>query len=321
MVGDISVIIPCHNAAPWIGEAVRSLLGQTVRPREVLVIDDGSEDASREVVKKVADSSVRLLLQRRMGQSAAANHGLAEAKGRYIKFLDADDLLGPLSLETQSRALRENPGHIAAGICRRFVHDPKEARFPAATGTIRFEPVDWLVRNWQDGQPMMQCGIFLMERSLLERTGGWREELSLINDFEFFSRVIAASEGLIETPSARVYYRSALPGSLSSRKSREAWVSAHRSVLDGTATLLKLESSHRTRQVVARCLEDTAHQMAPFAPDLASDLAARIRLLGIQMRLPRGSLGFRFTCLLLGWRRGRSVQEWVRHLKRNLRKG
>ena len=92
---DVSVIIPCHNRAELIGQTLDSALAQTVLPREVIVVDDGSTDATGQVVAGYAQRTggrVRLVRQANAGPSAARNRGLEEATGEYLAFLDADDL-------------------------------------------------------------------------------------------------------------------------------------------------------------------------------------------------------------------------------------
>src|SRR5207247_10763096 len=77
------------------------------------------------------------------------------------------------------------------------------------------EPTDWLVESWMDARPMMQPGLFLTPRPVLERSGLWDETLSLIDDFEFFARVLCHSSEVRFAPEARLYYRSGIEGSLS----------------------------------------------------------------------------------------------------------
>src|ERR1700680_2545268 len=89
----VSVIIPCKNGAPWLAEAIDSCLHQSWRDLEVIVVDNGSSDASREIVRGYASSSVVLLECQRPGASAARNTGLERARGDFIQFLDADDVL------------------------------------------------------------------------------------------------------------------------------------------------------------------------------------------------------------------------------------
>ena len=91
----ISVVIPLYNKELEVERALRSVLGQSLMPGEVIVVDDGSTDGSRAIVERVMaenpDSNIRLVVQKNSGVSAARNRGISEAKGRYVALLDADD--------------------------------------------------------------------------------------------------------------------------------------------------------------------------------------------------------------------------------------
>jgi hypothetical protein len=126
--------------------------------------------------------------------------------------------------------------------------------------------------------------------------------LSLINDFEFFPRLVLASEGVIHTPGARLYYRSGLPGSLSQRKSRAALESAWLSVSQAVAHLKKAEDSPRTRRVSADMLRAFVNAYYPGAPDLMRLALAECRALGGSNLRPKGGRLFRLVSHLFGWR-------------------
>ena len=112
---DISVVIPLYNKAAEIGRAVRSVLAQTLPPREVIVVDDGSTDGGADVVERMASSVVRLVRQENRGVSAARNRGIAMASGRYVALLDGDDRWQPQYLEQVWRLIARYPDCGAYG--------------------------------------------------------------------------------------------------------------------------------------------------------------------------------------------------------------
>lgn len=108
MTGDISVVIPAYNAETWVGGAITSVLEQDRRPHEVVVVDDGSTDATSQVVADFGDR-VRIIRHENRGLGAARNSGARCASGRAVLFLDADDLLLPNGLAVLDEALEEFP--------------------------------------------------------------------------------------------------------------------------------------------------------------------------------------------------------------------
>lgn len=104
----VSVIIPTHNRAQLLREALESLRSQTYTDFEAIVVDDGSTDNTREVVGSF-DDRFQYIYQVKQGRSRARNRGLETARGRYVAFLDDDDLFRAHKLEVQVRCLDENP--------------------------------------------------------------------------------------------------------------------------------------------------------------------------------------------------------------------
>lgn len=97
----VSVIIPVYNTCNYVQEALESICRQTLTDLEIIVIDDGSTDGSREVIDKIAatDSRIQVYGQTNQGLSVTRNEGLKYAVGEYIYFMDSDDLLEPDALE------------------------------------------------------------------------------------------------------------------------------------------------------------------------------------------------------------------------------
>ena len=118
----VTVVVPAHNAQQYISETLDSLDAQTLRDVEVLVVDDGSTDDTAEVVLAYAETHpfVRLVRQENSGVSSARNHGLREAGGKYILFLDSDDTLTPSSLRSFVDALEDTGADAAIGRLQSF---------------------------------------------------------------------------------------------------------------------------------------------------------------------------------------------------------
>lgn len=311
----VSVLMPCFNAASYVSAAIQSVLAQTWTDLELIVVDDGSTDDSAEIAATFAPRGVRLLRQRNASAAAARNAALAASGGSHVLFLDADDLIAPTHLSSLLAALEHAPEEaVAVSAWSPFRKTPGEQRKyePLPSGSI--DPVSWLVGDWRNAQPMTQSGMFLLPRSLLERVGGWDERLSLIDDFEFFARVLTICDGLRAAPDACLYYRRAVPDSLSGQKSRAALESALLSLELGTGHLLRAEDSARTRLASANLFRNFDYEHYPDHPDLRARARARAEALGGGDLEPIGSPNFHRARRLVGWRAARLLEKAARRL-------
>jgi glycosyltransferase involved in cell wall biosynthesis len=304
----VSVLIACYNAESYIGQALESLLNQSHRPDEIIVVDDGSTDASIAKISHYLSDGVLLIQQINQGASAARNRAFAASSGTYVIFVDADDLVGPRHLESLLERARGSARHVVLSKWDRFYRHPEEARFPDRPTERDMSGVDWLMLDWENAKPMTQSGMILIPRTLIEEYGGWDEDLSLIDDFEFFARTISRSDGVLFAPNARLYYRSGRKGSLSSLKERLAIESSFRSISLGTQHLLAVENSARTRQVCANVFQDFDFTYYPRHRDLRARARARVRALGGADLEPDGPPGFHKLRRFTGWRAARLIQ-------------
>lgn len=303
----VSICIPVYNAADYVAETLEAALAQTYSDVEVIAVDDGSQDNSSAVLEQYRDR-VTVLSQENAGAAAARNRALAASKGDYVLFLDGDDWIGPDHVASLVEAAQGQPDTIAFSRWDRFRKDPAEAVFPPRETERDMSGVEWLLTDWRDTQPMMQCGMFLLPQTLLDRLGGWDERLSLIDDFEFFARMISGAAGMVFAPKAALYYRSALEGSLSGSASRRAVESQFSSLTLGTGYLLAADDSFRARRAAANMLQQFIYEHYPRHEDLCAKMADRVAELGGADVASIGPPNFHRLRKLLGWRAARRVQ-------------
>ena len=118
-VPTVSVVIPCFNQGHFLAEAIESVQAQTLPAAELVVVDDGSTDATGVVARRYA--TARYLVQRNLGLARARNRGLRAARGEFLVFLDADDRLRPGALAAGVRELRAHPtAALTYGRCQRI---------------------------------------------------------------------------------------------------------------------------------------------------------------------------------------------------------
>jgi glycosyltransferase involved in cell wall biosynthesis len=304
----VSILIPCYNVEQWLSETVKSALDQTWDNIEIILVNDGSKDNTLAVAKSLECSKVKVINQTNAGQSAAENRAFQEAQGDFIEYLDADDLLAPDKIELQIKLLGDsNSEFVASGEWSRFYKSPEEALFIPQPLWKDMSPVDWLLCAWE-GHYMMHGAAWLVPRKIAEKAGSWNENLSLINDFDFFSRVLLASEGVKFCHGARTYYRSGNTTSLSGSKSSKAWESAFLALELGTNNLLAKENSSRTRHVCATVFQRFIYEVYPDMPDLKQKAEIKVKTFGGSNLQPTGGPLFNLISGLLGWKQAKNIQ-------------
>jgi glycosyltransferase involved in cell wall biosynthesis len=231
----VTIIVPAYNAGPWIEATLTSALAQSHRCCEIVVIDDGSTDDTLVRAQGLATAhpkSIRVETQSNAGAAAARNHGMRLARGQYLQFLDADDLLSPRKIELQLAAL-DGRGHHYLATCRwgRFEDSLHSVQFADSHVFHDFSPLEWMLLHCGQGA-MLHPAVWLVPRALADRAGPWNESLSLNDDGEYFARVVLASAGLTfcTDDAATSFYRSGIQTSLSRQRSRKALESLRQSI-------------------------------------------------------------------------------------------
>ena len=169
----VSVVVPAHNAAPYLAEALDSIRAQAHVNLDVVVVDDGSTDETAEIA---AAHDIRLVRQPQRGAGAARNAGLAMARGEFVAFLDADDVWTPGRLEKQLRAAASPPHpDLVFGRVEQFVSpeiDAVEAGLHCPDGS----------------SPAYLVGCLLARASAFRRVGGFREDLRVGEFIDWYAR-------------------------------------------------------------------------------------------------------------------------------------
>ena len=297
-----SIIVPCFNAAPWLAETLESALAQTWPVKEIIVVDDGSTDASLAVARRFEARGVRVLSQVNRGASAARNRGLAEATGDFVQFLDADDLLHHRKIEAQLEMLQtRKPGFVASARWGRFETDPSATRFVDTPVFRELAPLEFLRLAAEEGHMMHPAG-WLTPRGVLDAAGPWDESLSLNDDGEYFARVVLASRGIAFCPEAESFYRSRIEGSLSGRNDERAKESLLRSAELIASHMLDAEDSNGVRTAIAALYLRVLHTIYPASRRLVQRTEAKIAEFGGVVAAP--PMGPRAAALarVIGWR-------------------
>lgn len=185
-----SVIIPLYNKAPYIAKAIESVLGQTYRDFEVIVIDDGSTDQSLEVAKTFENKSITIISQPNSGVSTARNNGVKLAKHPYICFLDADDWWHPTFLEEMKQLITDFPDAGIYGSGYYIVKNGKERIAPIGVPQ-GFERgiIDYCeVYAKTLCMPLTSISV-VIPKHIFDEEKGFKSQLKFGEDFDLWIRI------------------------------------------------------------------------------------------------------------------------------------
>jgi GT2 family glycosyltransferase len=208
----VTVVIPTFNRWPLVGEAVESVFTQSYSDFELIVVDDGSTDETQKELAKFR-SRLRFFLKAREGVAAARNFGVSRAVGRYVAFLDSDDLWRPKKLEMQTAFMEKNP---AVQICqteeiwlRHGVRVNPKSRHQKPSGDIFVRSLELC---------LVSPSAVMMTKELFSRFGGFDERFPVCEDYDLWLR-IAVEHPVPLIPEALVIKR----GGHADQLSRSTW--------------------------------------------------------------------------------------------------
>ncbi len=233
MVPLVSIIIPAYNREHLIGETLDSVLIQTYTNWECIVVDDGSNDNTEEIINSYSEKDNRFQFYHRpttgkKGASACRNYGLEKSKGELIQFLDSDDLLAKNKLEEQVKLYK--PGDLSLITCKWGGFEESSdlsKRFKYKYNAYRnFKKSKVLLKTFGYYNEFFPLHVYLTPKALIEKSGNWNEDLTNNDDAEFFARVIMNASKIIFSSDASVYYRYSSTDKLSELNSEQKIISA-----------------------------------------------------------------------------------------------
>jgi glycosyltransferase involved in cell wall biosynthesis len=298
----ISIITPCFNASKYLKDAIESVLNQSHKNFEWIIINDGSTDDSEAIIQSFDDPRIRYYKQENKGQCSASNFGLRKATGNYIKFFDADDVMNVTHLEGQVERLNGRTDALASCAWGRFYNDePLSARFIPETVWQDLDSLTWIKLALSQRNDMMGAWLWLIPKNVLEKTGGWNEDLSLNNDFEFSIRLLLAVKEVLFVENAKIYYRSGL-SSLSQHTSEKAYRAAILSTDLGVSNILEVDNSDTMKKLCANRYQEWMYRIYPDYSPILKDIENKIILLGGSDRKMEGGKVFKLFSFFVGWK-------------------
>jgi glycosyltransferase involved in cell wall biosynthesis len=180
---DVAVVIPTYNHAHFLEAAIESALGQEPRPREIIVVDDGSSDHPEEITARFPE--VRIVHQANAGLAAARNRGLRETSASFLVFLDADDRLTPGALPAGLKSLAEDEWAAFTYGMYEIVVAPTGERKRAVNTPVPKQAFAHFLRENCIGMH----GTVMYRRAAIESAGGFREQLRACEDYDLYLRL------------------------------------------------------------------------------------------------------------------------------------
>lgn len=302
--GTVSVVVTTYNHARYLADALDSVMAQIHPASEVIVVDDGSNDQPESVTASYA--GVEIIHQHNQGLSAARNAGLHAAQGDYVLFLDADDRLTDIALETLVRRLETHPDcGFVYGAYRLFGTEPDWRKECTLRPVGRDPYLTLLTQNC-----IGMHGTVLYRRDRLLAIGGFDTKLRACEDYDVYLRM-AQNHGVSCGPEVLAEYRqhdsnmssdlsrmnNAVRQVLDKQRARAdanpLWAAAHQRGLRywfdyyGGAQLARLKAALKSRRQIGQSLAQTASFMLPH-PGAASRLIGADLAHFVRRRLGRG---------------------------------
>lgn len=265
----VSILIPCHNAEKWIAECIQSALDQTYPNKEIVVVDDGSDDRSLDIIRGFGEH-IRLETGPNRGSNAARNRLVALSRGSWLSFLDADDFLLPEKIARQVSVAAGDPDVDV-------VYSPI-IEFIERSGAMHRPSVedDDLYANYVRWYPFGTIGILWKKSAVLE-VGGWETDQPVCQEHELILRLIQAGKRFSMVPEALAVYRKANGSSISQRSPLRT-VFHKMALTDKVESLLSASGTlhEKYRLVIAQARFEAARTAYAHDEEFASSLIAKM---------------------------------------------
>lgn len=182
----VTVLMPAYNAEKYIGEAIQSILDQSFKDFELLIVNDGSTDNTKKTIKKFTDSRIRIIDHQGKGISSSLNAGLKAANGYYIARFDADDVCMKKRLEIQVNFLDENPGYVLVGTDAEYIKENGDHLFDFHSVSYSYD--DILQRLYQYC-PFIHSSVMYRKDEVL-KAGGYSEHAHNFEDYLLWANLV-----------------------------------------------------------------------------------------------------------------------------------
>ena len=223
----VSVLMANYNGERFLASAIVSILEQSYRDFELIVVDDGSTDSSASLIRSLCDydSRVRgIFLKKNLGAAKAANRGLRVTRGKYVARMDSDDLCHRDRLLKQVSYLEKHPEIFVLG-CRSVNIDEWDKRRNSGKDEVAFRRGRLLIaRRMVEGEYLVVHASLVVRKFCFEEVGGYRELFPIGEDIDLYARLLERYGAIFENLPERLYYYRRYKESLTRTYSSEAHI-------------------------------------------------------------------------------------------------
>lgn len=223
----VSIIIPTYNSIKYLDDSINSVLNQSYKNIEVILVDDGSTDGTKENFHRFEAMGVKCIYQQNWGASSARNLGLEIAMGDYIQFLDADDVIHPNKIEKQLNSIINNNADMSFSLWGSFNTDIKKREdifYVFNYNLIRTGQE--VLKSFGEDNWFIPVHCWLTKKTLITKAGFWNPGITNNDDGEYFTRVLFWAQKVICENESLAYYRTSIKDSLSKFNNEKKVISA-----------------------------------------------------------------------------------------------
>jgi glycosyltransferase involved in cell wall biosynthesis len=312
----VSVIIPAYNSARWIAATLESVRAQKRENVEVIVVDDGSADGTAELVEREFPE-VNLVRTPNRGASQARNLGTSLARGEFIQYLDADDLLVAGKINAQVDALERTGADVAYGDWQKLMPSPEA--FVLGEVVARAIEGDPEIALFLD----FWCppAAYLFRRDIVDRVGGWNLGLPVIQDARFALDCALRGGKFVYCQGLMAHYRVHQGDSLSRQSPIAFNRDCYRNAQDVEAWWRDHGGVYPTRRrALTRCYSQVARAAHAHDPETFEAVCSDLERLQPGYT-PEGPPHLRLVSKILGYRRAENVAARYRRMKESVLRG
>lgn len=313
----VSIITPNYNKAPFLKEAIESVLHQTYQNWEMIIVDDHSTDGSWKILEKYNfeyPNQIKIYKNLSKGAQSARNFGFSKSSGKYIQWLDSDDLLGKEKIANQVKMLEKSQKDSIAFCGWAYFTDSKinTKVVPSLLWKNYPNPLNWLIDSWKEGK-MIQTACWLIPTTIAQQCK-WDEKILKNQDGLYFFNVLLKTKSIVFTSDTAIYYRRPGINNISQQKNDEA-LSSLLSVYKNYEEILDYQDTIEVREALCKNYLHFIQYIYPYQKDLINQAEFYIKKLNIS-KLPKvGGKNFVALQSLLGFMGATKFRYFLKNIR------